>query len=166
MRGGTPPGAGFLTAQKEPREIPQKNTAGSHTYEGGIKMAEDTKKSTEKKSKRPKMLTEARIKKEKGKLSLMFEAIEDKDKKSLVNSLIEEAAFLKIALLQAKAELKKEGLTAETINASQKFIKAHPATEIYNKYSKQYTQIIGQLIDYLPPKEQKKVSRLASLRDE
>lgn len=129
-------------------------------------MAEEAKSSGKKEQKRPKILTEARIKKEKARLSEMFESIEDEDRKSLVNSLIEEAAFLKIALAQAKAEMKKEGLTAETRNASQRFIKAHPATEIYNKYSKQYTQIIGQLIDYLPPKEKKTVSRLAALRDE
>lgn len=129
-------------------------------------MAEEAKSSGKKEQKRPKILTEARIKKEKARLSEMFESIEDEERKSLVNSLIEEAAFLKIALAQAKAEIKKEGLTAETRNASQRFIKAHPATEIYNKYSKQYTQIIGQLIDYLPPKEKKTVSRLAALRDE
>ena len=129
-------------------------------------MAEEAKSSGKKEQKRPKILTEARIKKEKARLSEMFESIEDEERKSLVNSLIEEAAFLKIALAQAKAELKKEGLTAETRNASQRFIKAHPSAEIYNKYSKQYTQIIGQLIDYLPPKEKKTVSRLAALRDE
>lgn len=129
-------------------------------------MDEKEKTSEKKETKRPKLLTETRIKKEKARLSEMFESIEDEDRKSLVNSLIEEAAFLKIALTQAKAELKKEGLTAETRNASQRFIKAHPSAEIYNKYSKQYTQIIGQLIDYLPPKEKKTVSRLAELRDE
>ena len=129
-------------------------------------MAKKEKTSEKKETKRPKLLTETRIKKEKARLSEMFEPIEDEDRKSLVNSLIEEAAFLKIALAQAKAELKKEGLTAETRNASQRFIKAHPSAEIYNKYSKQYTQIIGQLIDYLPPKEKKTVSRFAALRNE
>ena len=126
-------------------------------------MPEEPKETAKKDRKRPKILTEGRIKKEKERLSEMFAAIEDEDRKSLVNSLIEEAAFLKIALAQAKAELKKEGLTAETKNASQRFIKAHPAAEIYNKYSKQYTQIIGQLIDYLPPKEKKTISKLVEL---
>ena len=112
------------------------------------------------------MPTDARIKKEIAKLEPMFSGIDDEDKKNLVKSLIEEAAFLKIACLQCKAELKKEGLTAETVNASQKFIKAHPSAQIYEKYSRQYTQIIHTLIEYLPPKEKKNISRLASLREE
>lgn len=129
-------------------------------------MAENSGSKKGKEGKRPNKLTNARIKKEIDNLSQGFETIEDEDRKNLVNSLIEEAAFLRVALVQAKEELKKEGLTIETINASQKFVKAHPASDIYNKYAKQYTQIIGQLIEYLPPKEQKKVSRLAMLRDE
>ena len=128
-------------------------------------MSEDTKTSGKKQTKRPKMLTDARIKKEITRLQPMFAGIDDEDKKSLVNSLIEEAAFLKIACLQAKAELKKEGLTAETVNASQKFIKAHPSAQIYEKYSRQYTQIIHTLIEYLPQKEKKNISRLAALRE-
>ena len=128
-------------------------------------MEKDAKTSEKKQTKRPKMLTYARIKKEIARLQPMFAGIDDEDKKSLVNSLIEEAAFLKIACLQAKAELKKEGLTAETVNASQKFIKAHPSAQIYEKYSRQYTQIIHTLIEYLPPKEKKNISRLAALRE-
>lgn len=129
-------------------------------------MGEDAKTSEKKQPKRPKMLTDARIKKEIAKFETMFSGIDDEDKKNLLKSLIEEAAFLKIACLQCKAELKKEGLTAETVNASQKFIKAHPSAQIYEKYSRQYTQIIHTLIDYLPPKEKKNISRLASLREE
>lgn len=72
-------------------------------------MEKDAKTSEKKQTKRPKMLTDARIKKEIARLQPMFAGIDDEDKKSLVNSLIEEAAFLKIACLQAKAELKKRG---------------------------------------------------------
>lgn len=129
-------------------------------------MAENNQTSEKKQTKRTNYLTEGRIKKEKEKLLEMFTGIADEDRRSLVNSVIEEAAFLKVALLQAKTELKKEGLTTETKNASQKFIKAHPATAIYEKYTRQYTQIINQLIEYLPPKEKEKVSKLAALRNE
>lgn len=129
-------------------------------------MPENTTTTKNKPQKRTNYLTEGRIKKEKAKLSEMFAGIEDEDRRTLVNSVIDEAAFLKVALLQAKTEFKKEGLTTETKNASQKFIKAHPSTAIYEKYARQYTQIINQLIEYLPPKEKKKVSKLAALRDE
>lgn len=119
---------------------------------------------TKKTKKRVNKLTNARIKKEVEFLEDLFAEIEDESKKTLINLLIEEAAFLKVTCIQAKEELKKEGLTTETKNASQKFVKAHPSATIYEKYSRQYTQIIHTLIEYLPPKEQKKVDRLTELR--
>lgn len=128
-------------------------------------MTENRKSKPNQEPKRPNKITNARIKKEIEFLQPMFAGIDDEDKKNLVNSLIEEAAFLKIACIQAKEELKKEGLTTETVNASQKFVKAHPAAAIYEKYSRQYTQIIHTLIEYLPPKEKKNISRLAALRN-
>ncbi|MDL2250463.1 hypothetical protein LJC51_07420 [Lachnospiraceae bacterium OttesenSCG-928-J05] len=124
-------------------------------------MAENEKKEV----KRPKLLTNVRINKEIKKLEELFSEIEDEDKLTLVNSLIQEAAFLKIALLQAKEEMKKEGLTTETKNASQRFVKAHPSAQIYEKYSRQYTAIIKDLIEYLPPKVKKTVSQITRLRD-
>ena len=116
-------------------------------------MAEETKSNEKKVKKRTNKLTNARIKKEIEFLTPMFAGIDDEDKKSLVNSLVE------------KEELKKEGLTTETVNASQKFVKAHPSATIYEKYSRQYTAIIHTLIEYLPPKEKKNISRLAALRN-
>ena len=160
-----PPVGCFWTPPQEPREILQKNSAGSHAYEGGQNMAEETKSNEKKAKKRTNKLTNARIKKEIEFLTPMFAGIDDEDKKSLVNSLVEEAAFLKVACFQAKEELKKEGLTTETVNASQKFVKAHPSATIYEKYSRQYTAIIHTLIEYLPPKEKKNISRLAALRN-
>ena len=91
-------------------------------------MAESKNDLTENKKKRPNKLTNARIKKEIEFLEKMFVGVDDENKKTLINSLIEEAAFLKVACFQAKEELKKEGLTTETVNASQKFVKAHPST--------------------------------------
>ena len=128
-------------------------------------MTEDTKTKTKKEPKRANKLTNARIKKEIEFLQSMFAGIDEEDKKRRVNSLVEEAAFLKVACFQAKEELKKEGLTTETVNASQKFVKAHPSATIYEKYSRQYTAIIHSLIEYLPPKEKKNISRLAALRN-
>jgi hypothetical protein len=126
-------------------------------------MAENEKSNGKKAPKRINKLTNARIKKEIEFLAPMFAGIDDEDKKSLVNSLVEEAAFLKVACFQAKEELKKEGLTTETVNASQKFV--NPSATIYEKYSRQYTAIIHTLIEYLPPKEKKNISRLAALRN-
>ena len=120
----------------------------------------------DKEKNRPEILTDKEIKKEIGKLTKLFKGIDDERMKSLVSRQIEEAAFLCVACRQAKEELKAEGLTTETKNASQIFIKAHPATTIYEKYSRQYTQIVNQLIEYLPPEEKKTVSKLVALRHE
>ena len=129
------------------------------------KLDENKEKSDTKPKRRVNKITPARIKKEIDFLKPMFDGIDDEDKKNLVNSLIEEAAFLKVACFQAKEELKKEGLTTETVNAAQKFVKAHPSATIYEKYSRQYTAIIHTLIEYSPPKEKKNISRLAALRN-
>ena len=111
-------------------------------------MAENEKSNGKKAPKRINKLTNARIKKEIEFLAPMFAGIDDE-----------------VACFQAKEELKKEGLTTETVNASQKFVKAHPSATIYEKYSRQYTAIIHTLIEYLPPKEKKNISRLAALRN-
>lgn len=126
---------------------------------------ENKSRSGTKPKRRTNKITPARIKKEIDFLMPMFDGIDDEDRKNLVNSLIEEAAFLKVACFQAKEELKREGLTTETVNAAQKFVKAHPSATIYEKYSRQYTAIIHTLIEYLPPKEKKNISRLAGLRN-
>lgn len=129
-------------------------------------MPEETTKSPEKAKKRTNKLTNARIKKEIENLRKLFESVDDPARKELIFSLIDEAAFLKVACFQAKEELKKEGLTIETKNAAQKFTKAHPASTIYDKYAKQYSSIINSLIDYLPVQEKKRVSKLAAMRNE
>ena len=81
------------------------------------KNGESKENKAEDKKKRANKLTSARIKKEIEFLQKMFAGIDDDNKKTLINSLIEEAAFLKVACYQAKEELKKEGLTTETTNA-------------------------------------------------
>lgn len=129
-------------------------------------MAESMTKKQQDSKKKANKLTTAGIKKEVENLKKMFAKETNEDKKTLIFSLIEEAAFLKMACYQAKEELRTEGITVETVNASQKFIKAHPSAAIYEKYSRQYTAIIHSLIEYLPQKEKKNISRLATLRNE
>lgn len=128
-------------------------------------MGKEIERNEKKEQQRPNKLTNARIKKEVEFLEKLFVGIDDDNKKTLINSMIEEAAFLKVACVQAKEELKKEGLTTETKNASQIFVKVHPSATIYEKYSRQYTSILNTLIEYLPPKEKEKVDRLAALRN-
>ena len=72
-------------------------------------MAESKNDLSENKKKRPNKLTSARIKKEIEFLEEMFTGVDDENKKTLINSLIEEAAFLKVACIQAKEELIDNG---------------------------------------------------------
>lgn len=118
-------------------------------------MAENEKSNGKKAPKRINKLTNARIKKEIEFLAPMFAGIDDEDKKSLVNSLVEEAAFLKVACFQAKEELKKEGLTTETVNASQKFVKAHPSATIYENIHANIRQLFTRLLSICHRKKRK-----------
>lgn len=118
--------------------------------------------------KKTEILTDENIRKEYNQIRRMFRSIkeEDPDKMKLIEKLIEEAAFQKVAMRQAKADLVLHGLQTTTKNASQKFVKENPAVQTYDKYVRSYTANIKTLIDLLPPKEKKTVSRLAMLREE
>lgn len=112
------------------------------------------------------ILSEANVKKEFNAIKRMFKGIkeDDPDKMKLIEKIIEEVAFQKVAMRAAKAELILHGLQTTTKNASQKFVKENPAVQTYDKYARSYASNIKTLIDLLPPKQKKEVSRLAALR--
>lgn len=112
------------------------------------------------------ILSEANVKKEFNAIKRMFKGIkeDDPDKMKLIEKIIEEVAFQKVAMRAAKAELILHGLQTTTKNASQKFVKENPAVQTYDKYARSYASSIKTLIDLLPPKQKKEVSRLAALR--
>lgn len=120
------------------------------------------------------ILTEANIKKEFNAIRKMFcpsaksktQLLEpmDPDKMKLIERIIEEVAFQKVAMKAAKADMILHGLQTTTKNASQKFVKENPAVQTYDKYARAYTSNMKTLIDMLPPKQQKEVSLLMQLR--
>lgn len=112
------------------------------------------------------ILTEANVKKEFNTIKRMFKGIkeDDPDKMKLIEKIIEEVAFQKVAMRAAKADMILHGLQTTTKNASQKFVKENPAVQTYDKYARSYASNIKALIDLLPPKQKKEVSRLAALR--
>ena len=85
------------------------------------------------------------------------------DKGLLIEKIIEEAAFLKCVLLEAKKAIQKDGIETTTINASQKFRKAVPAVVIYRDYESEYTKTIDKLISYIPDKAERKKTRFEAL---
>ena len=112
------------------------------------------------------ILTDANVKKEFNAIKRMFRSVkdDDPDKMKLLERIIEEVAFQKVAMKAAKRELILHGLQTTTKNASQKFVKENPAVQTYDKYSRSYTSNMKTLIEMLPPKQKKEVSRIMQLR--
>lgn len=138
-----------------------KKHCNAHTYRGVRRIYEYMDK------KNIGILTDANIKKEFNQIKRMFGQIrkEDPDKMKMIEKIIEEVAFQKVAMRAAKADMVLHGLQSTTKNASQKFIKENPAVQTYDKYSRSYASNMKTLIDLLPPKEKKNVSRLTALRE-
>ena len=112
------------------------------------------------------ILTEGNIKKEFNAIKKMFRSVKDDDldKMKMIERIIEEVAFQKVAMKAAKADMIQNGLQTTTKNASQKFVKENPAVQTYEKYARAYTSNMKTLIDMLPPKQKKEVSRIMQLR--
>lgn len=112
------------------------------------------------------ILTDENIKKEYNAIRRMFRSVkdDDSDKMKLLERIIEEVAFQKIAMKAAKADMIKNGLQTTTKNASQKFVKENPAVQTYDKYARSYASNMKTLIDMLPPKQKKEISRIMQLR--
>lgn len=85
------------------------------------------------------------------------------DKGVLLDGLIDEAAFVRAVLLEAKRLMKQDGIETTTVNASQKYKNATPATKIYAEYLRTYTPLVNTLISYIPEKKAKKQARLQAL---
>lgn len=117
-------------------------------------------------SENEKILTDENIKKEFNAIRRMFRSVksDDPDKMKLLERIIEEVAFQKVAMKAAKADMIKNGLQTTTKNASQKFVKENPAVQTYEKYARAYTSNMKALIDMLPPKQKKEISRIMQLR--
>lgn len=112
------------------------------------------------------ILTEQNVKKEYNALRRMFRSVkdDDPDKMKLLERIIEEVAFQKVAMKAARANMIIHGLQTTTKNASQKFVKENPAVQTYDKYARSYASNMKTLIDMLPPKQKKEVSRVMQLR--
>lgn len=92
---------------------------------------------------------EVRIKKEYNKLKRLYKNI-GKEKMSLVDGLIQNAAFMKITLDELQIEINENGVTEEYVHGkNQNGVKQSSAIQAYNATIKNYTATIKQL-DSLP----------------
>ena len=119
------------------------------------------------------LVNDSVIKKEKRKLMKIFEkAVKEvgddgkkrfTDKGIMLEGIIDEAAFVRSVLLEAKRLIKTDGIETTTINGSQKYKNATPATKIYAEYLRTYTPLVNSLLEHIPEKKEKKQARLAAL---
>ena len=111
------------------------------------------------------ILTEEAIEKERKKIMELFTGVKDKRKKKMIERKVKETAFQAVAMREAKESIVTEGLQKEIVNGAQRYMKENPAVATFDKYSRAYNSNIDKLIEYLPPEEEKKISKLAALRN-
>ena len=94
---------------------------------------------------------DARVKKELSKLEKIFEVI-DKDKRVVIDGLINRAAFMRIALEDYEKDINLNGSTEPFTQSDkiQPYERERVSVRLYNAMNKNYQSIIKQLVDYLP----------------
>lgn len=95
------------------------------------------------------MTKEERVQKEKERLVNIYKDLPEKEYKTSLK-LIDNVAFMTVTLEDLMTEINKGDLIATTINASQTFIKEHPALSAYNKMYTNFQKGIQQLSSLLP----------------
>lgn len=102
------------------------------------------------------MTKEALIKREKKKLTALYEEIPE-NKRKLVAGLIENAAFMKVTLEELQQQVNEEGAIILAKNGNGFDVsQEHPAQKSYNTMINRYTATIKQLAELLPEQKQGK----------
>lgn len=111
----------------------------------------------------PEKTKEQKIKAEKNRIRKIF-AKSDENKLKLVNPLIEKAAFMSVELDELQEIIKNKGCITEYKNGANQYgTKKSAEVDVYISMSKNYANIIKQLMEIVPPAERKN-SRLNELR--
>lgn len=92
---------------------------------------------------------EKQIKKEISKLRKLFRAL-PKEKQKAIEGLIQEAAFMRATLEEARYIIDREGVLELFEQGSQRFLREHPATKVYNTMINRYSAVCKQLFDMVP----------------
>lgn len=147
-QGGGGHGGEVMPIEKTVKKIKTSNNAIKNLV---------VKKSVTKKS--AKLEKDARIDKERRRLTTIFTKIEQNTKKVTVE-LIKNAAFLAIILQDLQESIKKTGtMTKYRNSATQYGQRINPDVQAYNLMVKNYTATIKQLTDFLPKDEVNKVKK-------
>ena len=95
-----------------------------------------------------------RIKREITRLRKLYKEL-PKDKQQVAEGLIQEAAFMRATLEEARAIIDREGILELFEQGEQRFQREHPATKVYNTMINRYSTVCKQLIDLLPAGDSK-----------
>ena len=96
-----------------------------------------------------------KIKQQKNKLKKIFNQL-DKGTFSLVQNLINELAFMSVTLEENRQYIEEHGVKELYMNGKGQFgYKESVESKNYNAMIKNYSNIVKQLVDFLPDKEKK-----------
>lgn len=95
------------------------------------------------------------IKKEMQKLRQLFKNL-PKGKRQAAEGLIQEAAFMRVTLEETRHIIDQEGVLEVFEQGSQRFLREHPATKVYNAMIQRYAVVCKQLFELLPDADQLK----------
>ena len=95
---------------------------------------------------------ERRAKQELAKLRRIFNQIPD-DRRQIVDGLIREAAWMRVALEEARAVVDREGVVSQFVQGRQRFAREHPAAKLYAALINRYVLVVKALLDLLPDQE-------------
>jgi regulator of replication initiation timing len=92
---------------------------------------------------------DTKINRQKEKLTELYSNLDD-NKKSVAESLIDNAAFMIVNLSELRDEINKSGMIYKYENGKQSNICEHPANKVYINMIPKYLAIMKQLCDLLP----------------
>lgn len=99
---------------------------------------------------------ESRIKKEERRLKNIYKDL-DKEKISVVQGLIQRAAYMRISLEEFEKDLNENGFMEKFSQGDQKpYDRKRPIADLYNTMNASYQKAIKQLTDLLPRTEVKR----------
>ncbi|MBC3796442.1 hypothetical protein [Acetobacterium tundrae] len=94
---------------------------------------------------------EKKIRAEKNRITKIYKNNNlDKDIIKVLEGLVSDAAFMRVAIEEMKTELIKKGLLETFKNGSQEFMREKPESKLFLNFMKQYSNTMKQLIDLMP----------------
>ncbi|MBC3901538.1 hypothetical protein GH811_18220 [Acetobacterium malicum] len=94
---------------------------------------------------------EKKIRAEKNRITKIYKNNNlDKDIIKVLEGLVSDAAFMRVAIEETKAELIKNGMMEKFKNGSQVFWRERPESKVFLNFMKQYSNTMKLLIDLMP----------------